>query len=75
MMVATVAAGAEFRILGQRRLFSVAPYVLYGIWNRNYDVTRDGRRFLMLRRANDATSSIAVVQHWTASLSRAMPSP
>ncbi|MDH5235348.1 MAG: hypothetical protein OEW77_10345, partial [Gemmatimonadota bacterium] len=68
MMVATVAPGAEFRILGQRRLFAVAPYVMYGIWNRNYDVTRDGRRFLMLRRANDATSSIAVVQHWTASL-------
>ncbi|MBL8998711.1 MAG: serine/threonine-protein kinase [Gemmatimonadetes bacterium] len=63
MMAATVAPGADFRILNQRRLFSTAPYALYGIWSRNYDVTRDGR-FLMLRRDENATSSIVVVQNW-----------
>ena len=76
MMAATVAPGPGFRILGQRRLFSLAPYVMYGVWSRNYDVAPDGR-FLMLRRDEDAKSSIMVVQNWAASLSprRAPPSP
>jgi eukaryotic-like serine/threonine-protein kinase len=70
MMVATIAPGADFRVVGQRRLFSVAPYDLFGIWNRNYDVTRDGQRFLMLRRDNNAPSSVIVVQNWAVTLAK-----
>jgi hypothetical protein len=44
--------------------------VLYGIWNRNYDVTRDGR-FLMIRRSDDAPRRIVAVFNWAAGINRA----
>ena len=63
MMAATVESGAEFRVLSQRRLFALGPYMTYGVWSRNYDVMPDGR-FLMLRRDENSTSSVVVVQNW-----------
>lgn len=68
LMAAAIADGPDFRVTGQRRLFSAAPFAPYGVWSRNYDVTSDGQRFLMLRSVNSAESSIAVVQHWGAGL-------
>jgi hypothetical protein len=40
--------------------------VLSGIWDRNYDVTADGQRFLMMRQADggDCTVRINVVVNW-----------
>ncbi len=67
LMAAEIAAGPEFRVLSQRRLFDTTPFVMYGIWNRNYDVTRDGR-FLMIRRSADATARIVVVFNWAAGI-------
>ena len=63
LTAAQIASGSEFRVLSQRRLFSTTPFVLYGIWNRNYDVTRDGR-FLMIRRSDDAPRRIVAVFNW-----------
>jgi Tol biopolymer transport system component len=67
MMAATVAPGAEFALSAQQRLFSVASYALYGFFNRNYDVSRDGT-FLMLRQTGDVSSGLVAVHHWAASL-------
>jgi hypothetical protein len=70
LTAAQIASGSEFRVLSQRRLFSTTPFVLYGIWNRNYDVTRDGR-FLMIRRSDDAPRRIVAVFNWAAGINRA----
>jgi hypothetical protein len=43
---------------------------------RQYDVTADGQRFLMIKdesRSTDAAPTISVVQHWTEELKRLVP--
>jgi serine/threonine-protein kinase len=67
LMSATVAAGTEFAVSSQQRLFSADPYARYGFFNRNYDVRRDGT-FLMLRNAGTSTSSLVAVHGWAATL-------
>ncbi|MDH5199117.1 MAG: hypothetical protein OEY20_17885, partial [Gemmatimonadota bacterium] len=67
MMAATVLPGPGFAVSAQQRLFSVATYFLYGFFNRNYDVSRDGT-FLMLRQAGSVSSGLVAVHHWAASL-------
>jgi serine/threonine-protein kinase len=67
LMAATVEPGAEFSVAAQQRLFSVATYALYGFFNRNYDVARDGT-FLMLRQSGNVSSGLVAVHHWAASL-------
>ena len=52
------------------------PYVTEGVRDRRtYDVSADGRRFLVIKRsANEATApQIIVVQHWTEELKRLVP--
>jgi hypothetical protein len=42
------------------------PYVLSAIWDRNYDATADGQRFLMVRQADagDSTVRLNIVVNW-----------
>jgi hypothetical protein len=42
------------------------PYVLSAIWDRNYDVTPDGQRFLMVRQddAGDSTVRLNIIVNW-----------
>ena len=41
---------------------------------RNYDVSADGKRFLMVKQpANQAAPQIVVVQNWTEELKRLVP--
>jgi len=69
MMAADIAAGPGFRVAAKRRLFSTAMYVGLNFVNRNYDITSDDRRFLMLRHNEDlATSRIVAVFNWAAEL-------
>jgi Tol biopolymer transport system component len=52
------------------------PYATEGVRDRRtYDVSIDGRRFLMIKRsANEATApQIVVVQHWLEELKRLVP--
>ena len=52
------------------------PYVTEGVRDRRtYDVSADGRRFLVIKRsANEATApQIIVVQHWLEELKRLVP--
>jgi serine/threonine-protein kinase len=64
-------AGAQTRLLeGQYFRGSEGTTV------RQYDVTADGQRLLMMKneaRASDAAPSISVVQHWTEELKRLVP--
>ena len=46
--------------------------------DRTYDVSPDGRRFLMIKSvgspdATDARASFVIVQHWTEELKRLVP--
>ena len=34
------------------------PYALSAIWDRNYDVTADGQRFLMVQQADAGESTV-----------------
>jgi serine/threonine-protein kinase len=64
-------AGAQTRIL-EGRYFRASE----GTTVRQYDVTADGQRFLMIKdesRSTDAAPTISVVQHWTEELKRLVP--
>jgi hypothetical protein len=61
-MVSVEVTAAGTPPLGRQRvLFSAVPYTLEGV-HRTYDVTPDGRRFVMLRHvANPSTDNATVV--------------
>jgi Tol biopolymer transport system component len=52
--------------VGTPRTLFEGPYVLSGVWDRNYDVTADGQRFLMVRQADagESTVRINIVVNW-----------
>jgi len=58
-----------------RKLFEDSAYrgAGTGISDRTYDVTPDGRRFVMLRVTVPPQRTLAVVQHWVDDLSRRVP--
>jgi hypothetical protein len=45
-------------VVGTPRTLFEGPYVLSAIWDRNYDVTADGQRFLMVRQADPSDSTV-----------------
>jgi eukaryotic-like serine/threonine-protein kinase len=53
-------------VVGTPRALFEGPYVLSAIWDRNYDVTADGQRFLMVRQADagDSTVQLNIVVNW-----------
>ena len=58
-----------------RKLFENSAYrgAGTGISDRTYDVTPDGRRFVMIRATEPPQRTLAVVQHWVDDLSRRVP--
>jgi hypothetical protein len=46
----------------------------YG-YGRTYDITPDGRRFVMVKEMNPPPRRIAVVLNWFEELKRLVPSP
>jgi hypothetical protein len=58
-----------------RRLFQNAAYAGAGssLSDRTYDVSPDGRRFVMIRTSNPARRSLAVVQNWFDELRQRVP--
>lgn len=52
--------------VGTPRTLFEGPYVLSAIWDRNYDVTADGQRFLMVRQADagESTVRLNIVVNW-----------
>jgi serine/threonine-protein kinase len=65
MFVVAVKTRPELAVGVARKLFE-GPYAYSGVEHRNYDVTRDGQRFLMVRRPNPAesTTRVNVVVNW-----------
>ena len=62
-------AGATPRLGRPQRLFDYSPYT--GRLGPDYDVTTDGRRFLMIRNTAETPATraqLVVVQNWTAEL-------
>jgi serine/threonine-protein kinase len=53
-------------VVGTPRTLFEGPYALSNIWGRNYDVTADGQRFLMVRQADagDSTVRVNIVVNW-----------
>ena len=75
MQAVRVVTTPEFGILDRRRLFSAAGYFV-SPWAQAYDVTPDGRRFLMLRVGSSSgvtATSLVLVQNFLAELKRKVP--
>jgi serine/threonine-protein kinase len=66
---AAVTTTPGFQALPPDRLFPSGPFVLYGVFNRNYDVMPDGR-FLMIRRDEEVSTRLVAVFNWRAQLPR-----
>ncbi len=59
----TVLPGATFAVGKQRVLFTIDAYETY--WNvRDYDVSPDGRRFVMIRRVGKEHDELIVVENF-----------
>ncbi|HEX6313247.1 MAG TPA: protein kinase [Gemmatimonadaceae bacterium] len=64
MVSATVTTAPTFQLSTPKPLFPIAPYVMYDIFNRNYDVTPDDRQFLMIRRDEEQSTRLVAVFNW-----------
>jgi len=65
-----LAVGAQPPFAGAVELFD-APWALTG--NREYDVSPDGRRFVMIRPQDPSTARINVILNWVEELQRRVP--
>jgi serine/threonine-protein kinase len=72
MIAATIETEPEFRVTDSEVLFE--GRYLTG-WYRNYDVSRDGQRFLMVKESEDqpAATQLIVVLNWFDELKRLVP--
>jgi len=79
MMVTRVQTSPSFSRSQPEPLFDVSQYViLRDPWARTYDVSPDGRRFVMIREVTPVTEDgtpprIRVVRNWTEDLKRRVP--
>ena len=74
MMAVDVTFGATFTVGSPRMLFEMASYNTVPL--RSYDVTQDGRRFLMPQvkpQPAPALSQMVMVQNWFEELKRRVP--
>jgi serine/threonine-protein kinase len=75
MQAVRVATKPAFGVLERRRLFSANGYFV-SPWAQAYDVSPDGKRFLMLRVGSSSGSvpvSVVLVQNFLAELQRRVP--
>jgi len=72
MQAARVSTKPTFGVQGKQRLFSTSGYFA-SAWSQAYDVTPDGKRFLMLRVGSSSTAgtgSLELVQNFLPELLR-----
>ena len=75
MQETRVTTKPAFSILEKQRLFSANGYFA-SPWGQTYDVSPDGKRFLMLRIGSSSRAtpgSLVLVQNFLADLQRKMP--
>jgi Tol biopolymer transport system component len=71
IMVAQVTRSPSFAVLNTRVLFNAADYIQVGLSRRNFDVSADGQRFLMVQRADAAKrGQMIVIEHWLDEMKR-----
>ncbi len=74
LTAAQVTTEPTFALLGQQPLFDASGFVRQSVSRRNYDVTGDGQRFLMIKRAGNARGSqVVVVENWFAEIGKEGP--
>jgi serine/threonine-protein kinase len=80
VMSASVEGGSTLRAGNPTRLFEGHYLMAAGIGGRTYDVSPDGRRFLMIKPVDGgeflptaAPTSLIIVQNWTEELKRLVP--
>ncbi|MEK7381412.1 MAG: protein kinase [Gemmatimonadota bacterium] len=74
MVAAKLAFGPTVRVTDRTRLFGLEPYVRGGSSTPQYDVSRDGQRFLLLRemQSGQRDAEPIVVLHWFEEVKRRM---
>jgi serine/threonine-protein kinase len=76
MFAVPIPAGATFTYGRPQTLFDTTAYVI-GLNSRHFDISADGKRFLMLKEAGSgdkaARPSIVVVSHWFDEVKARMP--
>ena len=60
MMAVQIETEPAFRVLGRKALFE-GEFVQYR-WSRQYDITPDGKRFIMVK--NPPRGDIEVITNW-----------
>jgi hypothetical protein len=73
MIAATIETEPEFKVTGYEVLFEGQYFTGP---NRNYDVSPDGQRFLMIKESEEQPSAaqLIVVLNWFEELKRLVPS-
>jgi Tol biopolymer transport system component len=71
MMVVDVAMTAAGVQIGRPRTLFEGDYMTWG--DGDYDVSRDGQRFVMVRRSNARASTLTVRLNWPSDLDRYVP--
>ena len=72
LVVATLETGTTIRVLSRKALFQYSKYSRGGRSYRNYDVSKDGARFLVVRgqEAEAAPAPATVALHWFTEIQR-----
>ena len=75
LMAARVRTGANFSLGSAEVLFDARDYGAGGSVGRSYDISPDGKRFLMVKEGGDETSAteFILVQNWFEELKRLVP--
>jgi serine/threonine-protein kinase len=69
MVAVRVRTSPSFAVENARILFSAVDFVQVSVSRRNYDVSPDGQRFLMVQRADGAKhGQLVVVENWLAEI-------
>ena len=72
MMAVTISSGASLRVGKPAPLFE-GRYLEGSAGRRNYDVSRDGQRFIMVKGAGGKSMRIRVVFNWFEELGWLVP--
>jgi Tol biopolymer transport system component len=71
LVAARVTTTPTFAVQNRRVLFGASDFIQTSVSRRNYDVSRDDQRFLMVQRADGARhGQVVVVEHWPEEIRR-----
>jgi eukaryotic-like serine/threonine-protein kinase len=76
MVVARITTTPTFAVTSSRVLFNASDFIQTSISRRNYDVSADDQRFLMVQRADGVKrGQVVVVEHWQDEILRKTKQP